>query len=529
MAAAADNHTAASAPSASESDHKEHPDDILDDSDTYAKIQAAYEEGHDADIPSNLGYILDEAGELKRQRSIAERRSLALAKSKSHTSNKTIDNDDPEKGVPEDSAQDGQHDDNDPNIVWWDGDDDPENPYNWPSWLKLLSCIIISLLTFVTPLASSIFAPAIPALMVEFHSDSTELAAFVVSVYILGFAFGPLLIAPLSEIYGRTPVYHVCNLGFVAFLIACALAPTLNTLIVFRFLCGIFGSCPLTNGGGSIADMIRQEKRGAAMAGFTIGPLLGPIIGPVAGGFLSAAKGWRWVFWVLAIAAGFVTIVMLILMRETYAPIVLQRKVNRLRKETGNELLRSKLDVGLSPSDYFKKGIIRPMKMLVLSPIVAIFAFYIAVVYGYLYLVFTSVTEVFEGYYGFSAQMAGLTYLGLGIGSMLGLAIFSATSDRHLKKMAGQDGQGMKPEYRLQSLPVGAILMPIGFFIYGWSAQYHVQWIVPILGMAIIGVGNLIIFMTLQLLVTSPLPSPPPLFFSRLALLSPGGTVKSEL
>lgn len=351
----------------------DHEVQVLEDPDRNNKIQAAYASGHDADIPSSTGYVLDEQGELKRQRSIADQASLAKSQSRGSHVN-TIDL---EKGT---LPKDTKVTDHDPNIVWWDGENDPENPYNWPRWRRVTICVLISLLTFVTPLASSIFAPGVPQLMADFRSDSSVLAAFVVSVYVLGFAFGPLFIAPMSEIYGRTIVYHACNVGFVAFLIACAVAPTLNTLIVFRFFSGVFGSCPLTNGGGSISDMIRQEKRAVAMSVFSIGPLLGPIIGPVAGGFLAAAKGWRWVFWVLAIVAGFVAVLMLVLLRETYAPVILQRKVNRLRNETGNPLLRSKLDVGLSPADFFKRSIVRPMKMLTRSPITAIFAFYMAVV-----------------------------------------------------------------------------------------------------------------------------------------------------
>ncbi|KAJ4409746.1 hypothetical protein N0V82_009377, partial [Gnomoniopsis sp. IMI 355080] len=305
---------------------KMHEDPDLDE-----KVTAAYVSGHDADIPSSTGYILDEQGELKRQRSIADQ--VSLAKSQSHGS-RVHHIGDLEKGAS--TTKDIGYTENDPNIVWWDGDADPANPYNWSRPRRVSICVLISLLTFVTPLASSIFAPGVPQLMQDFRSDSTELAAFVVSVYVLGFAFGPLIIAPMSEIYGRTVVYHACNVGFVAFLVACAVAPSLNALIVFRFFSGVFGSCPLTNGGGSISDMIRQEKRAAAMSAFSIGPLLGPIIGPVAGGFLAAAKGWRWVFWVLAIVAGSVALAMLVLMRETYAPVIIQRKVIRLRKETGN-------------------------------------------------------------------------------------------------------------------------------------------------------------------------------------------------
>ncbi|ROV94317.1 hypothetical protein VMCG_08614 [Cytospora schulzeri] len=493
-----------------ETDNEKQLEDQQSETDRLKKIKAAYAEGHDADIPSGIGYVLDERGELKRQRSIADQRSLALSRSRSRTSHKNgtgdhdlekgqrpEDNEKGDKAIIVDDSESQSHDD--PNIVWWDGPDDPANPLNWPAWRKVLNCGLISLLTFVTPLASSIFAPGVPELMVDFHSDSKELAAFVVSVYVLGFAFGPLIIAPMSEIYGRTIVYHVCNSGLVAFLIGCALAPSLNSLIGFRFLSGVFGACPLTNGGGSIADMFRQEHRAGAMAVFSVGPLLGPIIGPVAGGFLAAAKGWRWVFWLLVIVAGAVGVAMLAFLRETYAPVILQRKVDALRKETGNELLRSKLDAGLSPRDYFNRGIVRPLKMLVRSPIVALFALYISVVYGYLYLMFTSVTEVFQEYYHFSTSISGLVFLGLGVGSMSGLVLYSTTSDRHIKKMAAREGQGMKPEYRMQLLPFGAFVMPAGFFLYGWTAQYRVHWIVPIIGTGIIGMGNIIIFMAMQM------------------------------
>lgn len=187
--------------------------------------------------------------------------------------------------------------------------------------------------------------------------------------------------APLSEIYGRVPIYHVSNVCYIGFTVGCALAPTLDALIVFRFLAGVFGSTPITNGGGSIADMIAQEHRAKAMAGFSIGPLLGPIIGPVAGGFLADAAGWRWVFWLLVILGGVQTTTSMIFMRETFAPVLLQRRVDKLKKETGNMLLRSKLDAGLSPRDYFKRGIIRPLKLLAFSPITQIFAVYMAIVY----------------------------------------------------------------------------------------------------------------------------------------------------
>lgn len=190
-------------------------------------------------------------------------------------------------------SQDGHTDSSsdDPNTVSWDSPQDPSNPYNWPPWRTTVNCTIISALSFVTPLGVSMLAPTIPEVMETFGSSDDVVAAFVVSVYILGFAAGPLLMAPLSEIYGRLPVYHSCNPLFVAFLVACALAPSLESLIALRFVSGAFGSCILTNGGGSIADMIPQEKRGTFMAAFSMGPLLGPAIGPIIGSFDNIKDG----------------------------------------------------------------------------------------------------------------------------------------------------------------------------------------------------------------------------------------------
>jgi len=213
--------------------------------------------------------------------------------------------------------------------------------------------------------------------------------------------------------------------------------------------------------------------------------LFAPIIGPVAGGFLADAKGWRWTFWIIVIVAGVLAVAMLLFARESYAPVILQRRVMRLREETGNQRLRSKLDAGLSKGDYFKRSIVRPMRMLAKSPICVIYALYVSVIYGYLYLLFTSISEVFIDIYAFDQSMVGLVFLGLGVGSLAGLVYFTMTSDRIVREKAVENGgPGYKPEDRLAPLPIGAIIMPAGFFIYGWTAQYRVHWIVPIMSHA---------------------------------------------
>lgn len=335
--------------------------------------------------------------------------------------------------------------------------------------------------------------------MASFGVSSNILAGLVVSIYILGFAIGPLIIAPMSEMYGRFMTYNICNVLFIVFTIACAVSNSLGMLIAFRVLAGMAGAAPLTMGGGTIADIFPPEQRAGAMAIWSMGPLLGPVLGPVAGGFLVKAKGWRWVFWIIAIFGGFFSLCLFFLGRETYAPTLLARKTKRLQKSTGNMNLRSKLDSGLPPREIFLRSIVRPMKMLIFSPIVLLMSVYVSINYGIMYLFFTTMTFVFEGTYHFSSGSVGLAYLGMGVGLILGMAYVGKASDIYVRRAQASPG-GATPEHRLE-LPLtvpGAILLPCGVFIYGWTTQNEVHWIVPIIGTALVGLGNLTGMMTIQ-------------------------------
>lgn len=126
-------------------------------------------------------------------------------------------------------------------------------------------------------LAATMFAPAAAALAEEFHVTNNTLAAFTVTIYVLGFSLGPLVLAPLSELYGRLIIYHFCNAFYFAFTLGCALSKDMAMFLVFRFICGCAASAPMTIGGGTVADVVPQEKCGKAMAMFAMGPLLGPV------------------------------------------------------------------------------------------------------------------------------------------------------------------------------------------------------------------------------------------------------------
>ena len=185
-------------------------------------------------------------------------------------------------------------------------------------------------------------------------------------------------------------------------------------------------------------------------------------------------------------------------MKETYAPRLLAKKALRLRNETKNPNLRLKFDKGQTPLQLFRLAIIRPTKMLARSPIVFILSLYVAIVYSYMYLLFTTFTTVFEGTYAFNSGEAGLAYLGLGIGFCIGQFSVGIFTDKYLKRQKAKHGQA-RPEDRLPPLVLGSFLVPIGLFWYGWAAEAHTHWIVPIIGTSFCGIGILYVFLPVQM------------------------------
>ncbi|TVY21496.1 Efflux pump radE [Lachnellula arida] len=366
-------------------------------------------------------------------------------------------------------------------VVDWDGQHDPENSINWPSRGKGGIITLVSALTFLGAMASTIFAPGVPFLMKDFNSNNNQLASFTVSVYVVGFCIGPLILSPLSEHYG--------------------LLPYITDRTLFRFLQGLAGCLPITLGGGTIADMYPPERRGTAMAIWTLGPLLGPVIGPVIGGFLAESVGWRWIFWLVTIITAVLSIATFIFLRETYVPTLLERKAESIRKLSQNPTrIRCKYDRGQTGNELLIAAIVRPSKLLTRSPIVFILAIYVGLVYAYMYLLYTTFTPVFTSQYGFTTGTAGLSFLGLGIGFVLGQVLVGIFADRYLRAKAKQSTDGKtQPEHRLPPLAVGAFFIPVGLIWYGWSTHYRAPWIVPILGIGFVGIGCVCAFLSSQM------------------------------
>jgi len=186
-------------------------------------------------------------------------------------------------------------------------------------------------------------------------------------------------------------------------------------------------------------------------------------------------------------------------MRETYAYAILDRKAKKLREQTGDNSLRSALDDGRATKDIFASAIVRPSKMLIFSPIVFLLSLYMFILYGYLYLIFTAMPGLFQNEYGFSTGQVGLSYLGLGAGSAFGLVLAGAALDRVVAKLQKKNGGGFKPEYRLPLMILAGVAVPIGLFLFGWTAKTHQHWILPIIGTSFLGFGMTLAFVGLLL------------------------------
>jgi multidrug resistance protein len=340
-------------------------------------------------------------------------------------------------------------------------------------------------------------APGLPAIAHQFNMTNTVEIQIVLSIFVLGFAVGPLVLGPLSELYGRVLVLQISNILFLAFNIGCGFATSSGQLLAFRFLAGIGGSAPLAVGGGVLGDLFHPDQRGKAMGLYAMGPLLGPAIGPVAGAWIAQKATWRWMFWATSIADGFILLLGIFYLKESYAPYLLYLKAKRLRKETGNAALRTKyrdIEEG-SATRKIAVNTLRSFQMLFTQPIVIVLALYNAYAFGLMYLVLSTFSVLFEQTYHESTGIAGLNYISIGLGLFIGAPICGKGMDIIYKKLKERNPthEG-KPEYRMPILLPFSILVIVGIFIYGWTAEHAVHWIGPNIGAAIFAMGTLASF-----------------------------------
>lgn len=376
--------------------------------------------------------------------------------------------------------------------------DDPRNPMEFPTWKKWMITILVAVATLAVAFVSSAYTGGIEQILRQF-AVSEEVVTLGVSLFVLGFAIGPLLWAPLSELYGRQVLFFTTYAMLTAFNAGAAGSQNIQTLIILRFFAGAFGSSPLTNAGGVIADMFTADQRGLAMSVFAAAPFLGPTIGPIVGGFLGETEGWRWVEGLMAIFTGVVWIVGALTIPETYSPVILRRRAAKMSQMTG-KVYKSKMEVDNGAKTIgaeFKTALSRPWLLLFREPIVLLLSIYMAIIYGTLYMMFAAFPIVYQEDRGWSPGIGGLAFIGVAVGMMIAVACTIPDNKRYAR-VSKANGGAAPPEARLPPAMVGSIALPVGLFWFAWTNYPSIHWSCSVIATAPFGFGMVLVFLSIM-------------------------------
>lgn len=381
----------------------------------------------------------------------------------------------------------------DANIVDFDGPDDPYRPMNWPFRKKFITTILYGLTTMGSTWNSAIFSPATSDVAKHFHVGN-EVAVLATTFLLLGFGLGPLLWAPLSEIYGRKPAVLLPYFVSACFTFGVGAAKDIQTVLICRFFSGIFGSAPVTNTGGVLGDLWKPQQRGTFLVIYAFAVVGGPTLGPIAGGaIVQSYLGWRWTEYLTGIMQMASLVADVLVVDETYPPALLVRKAQKLRHDTGNWALHARheeWDVGVK--EMAIKWGSRPFQLL-MTPICLAMATYAAFVYGIVYLMLSAIPIQFAGVRGWGPVTSELPFLGLLLGVVCGGFANIFNNKFYIKKFKA-NGNKPVPEARLPPMMIGSAFFVGGMFIFGWTSYKRIFWIAPVIGTVMMGFGFFTIF-----------------------------------
>jgi len=389
----------------------------------------------------------------------------------------------------------GTHDD--PYVVEYIHND-RRNPMLFPMWKKWAITLLVAFATLAVAFVSAAYTGGVAQIIEEFNA-SDEVVTLGVSLFVLGFAIGPLLWAPFSEMYGRQILFFGTYAMLTFFNAGAAGSQNIQTLLILRFFAGAFGSSPLTNAGGVIADIFPASQRGIAMSVFAAAPFLGPTIGPIVGGFLAQTAGWRWVEGLMAIFTGTLWLMGAFLIPETYSPVILRRRAKKLSQMTG-KVYKSRMEVEKgekSLGSELKTAISRPWVLLFREPIVLLLSIYMAIIYGTLYMMFAAFPIVYQQNRGWSEGIGGLAFIGVAVGMMIAIAYTIPDNNRY-NRVAEKNRGKAPPEARLPPSMLGSIFLPLGLFWFAWTNYPSIHWSVSIIGTAPFGFGMVLVFLSIM-------------------------------
>ncbi|OIW32633.1 MFS general substrate transporter [Coniochaeta ligniaria NRRL 30616] len=363
------------------------------------------------------------------------------------------------------------------------------NAMSWSLGMKLYHTVIPCFLAFLITFSASVTVPATTALMTEFAVSRT-VAILSETMYMLGLASGPMILAPLSEFIGRRWLYIATSSSLIAFAAGAGAAQNFATYLVCRFLCGCLGSAGVAIGAGTILDVWGIGTKAGAMASllFICGPFFGPSLGPLVGAYIMHDHhgDWRWTQWVVALI-GAPTWVLILFMKETSDSRVVQAATKRSGRFGTVSLVLSTLNA----------AVFRSMAMLTTEAIAFSLTLYTGYAYAVVFSFFASATYVYTLDYDFDSRDIGLSFISVLIGYILACALYLVIDKTLYARAARQAPNGRPaPEHRLYSAMAGSIFLPIGLFWYAWAAHPGGHWAVVAASGIPFGIGAFVLFLS---------------------------------
>ncbi|GAA5912957.1 hypothetical protein JCM6882_008883 [Rhodosporidiobolus microsporus] len=386
-----------------------------------------------------------------------------------------------------------------PQIVDWRGPDDPEHPRNWSLRKKIPVSLIIGFYTFAIYVGGGIVTTGYKSMMAEFGVEQ-QVVFLSMSLFIFAYGFGALLWCPLSEIpqFGRNPWYYGPGLVALGLQLGAALTPTFAGLAVLRFLVGFLGSSILATGGASLGDIWGVHYLPLALAPCWVLPAFNaPALAPIITIFAVERWDWRWTMWVnFFIMAP--SVVLLFFLPETSADTILYRRAVRLRRLTGNDMLKTRAEIAseaYSPSEILHEALTIPFKVTLLDPSILFAGLYIGLCYGVFFSFFESFPLVFGETYPFTPVQETYAFLCVSAGTAVGLTCYLSYQIFYMYPSIERNG-GVPPpqEKRLDPAVVSSVTAAMALFIFAWTAYSHLHWFGPVFGGGLFVASNNVTF-----------------------------------
>ncbi|KPI36725.1 Transporter mfs1 [Cyphellophora attinorum] len=369
-------------------------------------------------------------------------------------------------------------------LVAWNGPDDKDNPRNWSPAKKRWVMTIITLYTFVVYTSASVIIPIVD-IVIERYSVSLDVATMGLSVYVFGYALGPLLWSPLSELrfVGRNPPYLYSFIVFIIISLVLCWIDNYAAFIVLRFFQAFFGSPPLATGVASIDDIYNVYSAPYAYSLWVLAQYVGPAVGPVIAAY-TINTSFRWPLREVVIIS-IPVLILLLLLPETSHSNILLRRARRIRLATGDNQYHSAAELEpITFSSIITNTMIKPTEISMKDPAIGFAAVYSMLVYGVYYSFFECFPIVYLERYHFTTQSLSLTFISLGLGGFIGYLTYClylhtffiprarAYHAKHARPVPQED-------WLIPGL-FGVFGVSAFLFMFAWTANSgSIHWIVP--------------------------------------------------